>query len=209
MIKIFDNFLNSTYAEAISRDVLSVLHFHYNKKTSQYLEGGPLFSDAHTFDYGHFVCPLFNRENTGGMFPCAWYFGELKPIIYNIQDAIPELKIRDVNRVKVNIMKRESSAPEFHYNIPHQDSPQNGDYTAIYYCDDSDGDTFLFNEFYSDSTPAPDKLTIHTRVTPKKNRLVVFESTRYHASSTPRISDERVVINFTFSTEETYRNHGK
>lgn len=208
MIKIFDNFLNRTYAEAIANDTLGLLHFHYNKKTSYHPDGGMVYTDAHTFDYGHFVCPLFNRGAQGGMFPCAWYYGELKPIIYAIQDTLPELKIRDVNRVKVNIMKRESNAPEFHYNVPHQDSPQRGDYTAIYYCNDSDGDTFLFNEIYSDSVPIPDKLTIHTRVTPKKNRLVVFESDRYHASSTPRVSDERVVINFTFCTEESYRKYG-
>jgi len=67
----------------------------------------------------------------------------------------------------------------------------------VYYCNDSDGDTFLFNEFFEQGT-LPSRLTLAQRVTPRKNRAVIFESNRYHASSNPRKSSERIIINFVF-----------
>jgi Rps23 Pro-64 3,4-dihydroxylase Tpa1-like proline 4-hydroxylase len=72
----------------------------------------------------------------------------------------------------------------------------------VYYCNDSDGDTFLFNEFYDGKNP--DKLTIAQRVTPKKNRCVVFESNRMHASSSPIYSKDRRIINFVIDAYESY-----
>jgi hypothetical protein len=65
----------------------------------------------------------------------------------------------------------------------------------VYYVNDSDGDTFLFNEFY-ESGKVPELFTLYNRVSPKKNRLVIFESNRYHASSNPKLNQDRFIINF-------------
>ena len=58
----------------------------------------------------------------------------------------------------------------------------------LYYVCDSDGDTFLMSK---------DKLSslVTKRVTPKKNRALVFDGGIYHASSKPQHSN-RCVINF-------------
>ncbi len=198
MIKIIDNFLTPSYADAISHDMMNVLHYHYTPLTTTHPYGGDVYTDSNTHDYGHFVCPMYNAEDQRGNFPFAWYFQTLRPLINTIQDSLTDLEVTSIVRVKGNLMKRESSAPEFHYNIPHQDA-QRGNYSAIYYVNDSDGDTFLFNEFYTEQKPIPDKLTVAKRITPKKNRIVIFESDRYHAASTPRISRERMVLNFIFN----------
>jgi hypothetical protein len=67
----------------------------------------------------------------------------------------------------------------------------------IYYVNDSDGDTFLFNEFWDPvSGQPPTQLTLNQRVTPKRNRAVIFESDRFHASSNPRFNKNRFIINF-------------
>jgi hypothetical protein len=71
----------------------------------------------------------------------------------------------------------------------------------VYYCNDSDGDTFLFEEFHYPIIP--DSLTVHKLVSPKQNRAVIFESNRWHSSSNPRISPNRFVINFVFIVEES------
>jgi hypothetical protein len=67
------------------------------------------------------------------------------------------------------------------YETPHT--------VCLYYVNDTDGDTFIF---------ANDKKTITQRISPKKNRCVVFDGSTYHASSTPS-KDKRAVINFDLS----------
>jgi hypothetical protein len=58
----------------------------------------------------------------------------------------------------------------------------------LYYVCDSDGDTFLFEKNQSSN-----KVT--ERVTPKKNRALIFDGSTYHASSRPQ-HNNRCVINF-------------
>jgi len=76
------------------------------------------------------------------------------------------------------------------YNMPHIDAecPHT---TALYYVNDSDGDTFFFN---NDGE-------ICNRVTPKKGRLIIFDGLTHHASSCPIESSHRLVINFNYVTQ--------
>ena len=92
-------------------------------------------------------------------------------------------------RMKVNgLFQRKEKA----YHYPHTDWKLNdAGMTALYYVNDSDGPTYLFNEFYKDN---PKKLTVYKKIPPKMGRMVVFE-TRYHASSSPIKSSTRFVFN--------------
>lgn len=81
-------------------------------------------------------------------------------------------------------------------NGVHIDLPQ-PHYACVYYCDDSDGDTIVYEQTNEDvpygTTNVP--LTIHKRVQPKRGRVVLFDGIRYHCSSQPRNS-MRCIINF-------------
>jgi len=82
------------------------------------------------------------------------------------------------------------------YNIPHVDL-QYPHLVFLYYVNDSDGDTFLFEETLED-TPNPQKdYQFNTKqfVSPKKGRGLLFNGNRYHASSNPT-KLPRCVINF-------------
>lgn len=85
-------------------------------------------------------------------------------------------------------------------NEPHVDHPFDH-MVGLYYVIDSDGDTFLYNEFYGDSdlpeVPAIENMTINSRVEPKKGRIVLFNGLRYHSSSQPK-RGTRCVINTNF-----------
>ena len=83
------------------------------------------------------------------------------------------------------------------YNQPHVDE-EFPSWSIVYYLNDSDGDTFIFIEMYDKTTPL--KLTVKERVSPKKNRAVLFEANRYHASSNPVVSQARFVLNWVFWT---------
>lgn len=73
------------------------------------------------------------------------------------------------------------------HNNKHVDS-SDPHVVLLYYVIDSDGDTFLFSKDKNSSD-------ISKRVTPKKNRALVFDGAVYHASSIPS-SSKRCVINF-------------
>jgi hypothetical protein len=57
----------------------------------------------------------------------------------------------------------------------------------LYYLNDSEGETVMFGKHSSDPET--------NRVTPKRNRVVVFDGSIYHASTQPPMG-KRVVINF-------------
>jgi hypothetical protein len=57
--------------------------------------------------------------------------------------------------------------------------------TAIFYVNDSDGDTLFFS----------DKETVVHRQTPRRNSLVVFDGETFHAPQLPLVSQRRLVIN--------------
>ena len=81
------------------------------------------------------------------------------------------------------------------YNMPHVDAecPHT---TALYYVNDSDGDTYFFS---GDGE-------VHQTVTPKKGRMVEFDGLTMHASHCPVESNHRVVINFNYVTQTQREN---
>ena len=84
--------------------------------------------------------------------------------------------------------------------VPHVDFEGTGMISAIYYVNDSDGDTVLFNESAYDvdmSDRADYDFTEVDRVSPEKGRLVIFPSGKYHCGSPPSKSN-RMLINFNF-----------
>lgn len=57
---------------------------------------------------------------------------------------------------------------------------------CLYYANDTDGDTFIYDN---------QNKTLIQQVTPRKNRVVIFDGMCYHASSLPTIH-KRIIINF-------------
>lgn len=88
-------------------------------------------------------------------------------------------------RCKFNFLPR-GTDPTYHY--PHIDNSEQGMMTAIYYVNDSDGDTYFFENY----------LEITNTITPKKGRMVLFDSNKLHSSSSPINSEYRIVMNTVF-----------
>jgi hypothetical protein len=78
-------------------------------------------------------------------------------------------------------------------------------YTLIYYLNDSDGDTFIFEETMHNCPTHPNTVipikknisdfNIHARIPTKKGRMVLFDGARFHCGMQPR-NNYRCVINF-------------
>lgn len=194
MIMVLDDFLTPSYADAIETSVKG-LPYLYSNETSGYAEDiAYIITTPETKDYGQFVCPILHnlaKERLVG----SYIFNELKVLYYTAQDRL-QIPLTGLSRLKANILLRQPDAPADHYNIPHQDSinSSGNNLSMVYYCNDSDGDTFLFNEFYSETPPT--RLTIAERIQPRKNRAVIFDSNRFHASSNPIKTEARFVLNF-------------
>ena len=88
-------------------------------------------------------------------------------------------------RCKFNFLPKNSDNT---YHYPHVDDSEQNVYTAIYYVNDSDGDTYFFDE----------DLNITNTLTPKKGRMVLFNSNKFHSSSSPINSEYRIVMNTVF-----------
>ena len=83
---------------------------------------------------------------------------------------------------------------------------------GIYYINNSDGDTCVYNETleqfnwkemftrdesYWNETNIP-RLTLKAKVSPKRGRLVIFDANLFHAAGLPKKADYRSVINLNF-----------
>jgi hypothetical protein len=112
--------------------------------------------------------------------------------------VIKKLDIKHLIRFKLNITTFDPRYNNDTYGYPHTDMATMNipEYkTAIYYINDCDGDTFIFNERHQDNF---DKFTIKQRVTPKRGRMVVFDGNHYHAGSSPTNHIARAVANINY-----------
>lgn len=118
-----------------------------------------------------------------------------------------DMRVRSLLRLRLGMFMRSAEnfihPPHIDSEVPHM--------TALLYVNESDGDTFLYKERYQNfhelnaadyyQLKLLEYVTIEQRVTPKPNRLVVFDGLQYHASSSPVASTRRIVLNCNFIGE--------
>jgi hypothetical protein len=118
------------------------------------------------------------------------YFLALIPVI----SALP-VTIGQLLRVKLNLTLPAAGATPLTYGTPHCDVPNvPNNVTAIYYINDSDGETVIFNEHFNHNGP----LTEKARIKPKQGRLVVFDGCLMHAGNYPTTNNPRLIANINF-----------
>lgn len=123
------------------------------------------------------------------------------PIVESFQKQL-DAKINNFLRIKINLQTPVIGYTNDHYNGPHIDrfDPHK---TIIYYLNDSDGDTFIFDKEYDPN----DKSTWHAvgpdvkeRVTPIANSLYFLENGfTYHSGSNPVSTPRRITININYN----------
>jgi len=92
---------------------------------------------------------------------------------------------------KFNFLPKNNNSVHHYPHVDIKTDQQNSDIkTAIYYVNDSDGDTFFFD----------DKLNVTNTIAPKKGRIVIFDANKLHSSSSPILNEYRIVLNTVFKT---------
>jgi hypothetical protein len=189
MIEYFDNFVTGTLKKDLQDVVFASNNFlwQYRQYTSssQYAPNFSFYDDEHTKDSMQLV-HVVDSSSTEDM-------SLISPLLYKISDLVGyKLKII---RTKFNMLLPEANSPIDTYHRPHVDHGDIQAKTLIYYVNDCDGDTIIFDKTYTGEDPK--KLEIAKRITPKAGSAVLFDSNIYHASSAPT-QGPRSVINFIF-----------
>jgi len=106
-----------------------------------------------------------------------------------IPHILNKLKLSNIEilRAKLNLQTQITNNKPHFYNTPHIDTYYKHTVFMLY-LNDSDGDTVFVD----------DDKNIVKKVSPKKNRVVVFNGMNYHAGSHPYNSDRRIVLNVNF-----------
>lgn len=109
------------------------------------------------------------------------------------------------NLVRIRLGMFPQTPIDVPYHNPHVDFYQ-PHIVGLYYVNDSDGDTVVFNETFDDLNVEQSaryanegKFTELARISPKKGTMVFFDGKHYHASMHPRQHPNRIVITFNFT----------
>lgn len=196
--KIIDNFLADSAADRlfeliVQQNVVPLKTLPTN--VSPYRNINPeIFQQTCSFTQ------ILMRKNQIEFMPAA----EIINII--LQNILDRLQVRFVvSSIRINHMNQSCASPTLKYDVPHVDIKDIGKnmYTLIYYVNHSDGETILYEQTcrgtnYQDEIPA--NLTCLERVSPRKNRLLIFNANQLH-SAPAYCTEDRYVINLNISTE--------
>ena len=193
MFQIIDNLVSEGFAGRLEHMCKEEVFWRFDQNTSgQFEEKSSKFNvpganyDGPQYGFGHWAL-----EPYGGT---SVLFDRVFPLLYALEEKA-EITAKEIYRIRIGLTttvgKEVQHLPHVDLKVPHK--------VLLYYVNDSDGDTFIFNETYSpedeDSVP---NLTLKERVQPKRNRAILFDGLKYHNSSKPINNTARYIINIDF-----------
>jgi hypothetical protein len=194
-MKIFKSFLNSTDEQTVY-DVLTDPKFIWDSNENTTVnERGGVFIDQYTKTVNQYTNLAYSFSGFG--FPLSSLYGVAELTVKRLEEITGENYFSRLHRIKANMLliQDEHNYPYNFYNTPHVDIVGEDSISLLYYVNDSDGDTFMFNECESFTG---DSLSLQHREPPERNKAVLFDSSKFHSSSSPRKHDKRIVINVVF-----------
>lgn len=183
--KIIDNFLSKTYYNQIF-DLMTSNNFpwFYNPNIS-YDNGNQKLN----YEYGFFH--IFINNNGQAISPFSDF---IKPLLYQIMDSTNTKKII---RTRGDMVTYKSKKIVHQAHIDFENSDLLNNKSVVFYINETDGNTILYNEKYSQDFKIK-KLTINTEVNPKPNRLLIFDGNILHTGCSPIKYANRILINANF-----------
>jgi hypothetical protein len=193
MIIIDDNFLSSEEISYMEKEI-----FTYPPRAFWAFRGQTNSPDS---DSGHPVLSEDIAKSFQMLGPISLRITDkhhLQPSILNILSKFLDkhkIECTKILRIVLNVIPRDIANYTGQHHPPHVDT--NVPHKAfLYYVNDSDGDTYFFNELWSGSEVT--EFTKSRSISPKKGQALVFDGFQYHASSSPIDSAYRCVINIDF-----------
>lgn len=184
-----ENLIPKTFANEIE-NIFSSDFFPWYYNTSTVAENFN-YSNTNVVESDQFTHTIKADDNRQPSFALQ----EVKPILYFLEEKT-NIEIKNIERIKANLLQPIQISTSVTHNPPHWDADyriQPNTLSMVYYINDCDGDTFIFNERLPED---PSDYTLLGRSTPKKGKCVIFPSNRWHASSNPTVHKRRMIINF-------------
>jgi hypothetical protein len=181
--KIIDNFLTKSYHKEIL-DTLSDANFpwYYNDNISKRdLNGGSPYESG----FSH----IFVNRFSGGQRD-TFYATFMKPMFHQIMDCVGA---DSIVRGRADMTM---ATPNNYEHAPHVDFSFKN-IATVFYVNNSDGDTVFYeNKKHLEGDVFNRKdLKIIDRVSPKPNRLVIFDGHSPHTGCSPKKYKNRILIN--------------
>jgi len=175
---VIDDFIDESYQNHIEMFLLyPELQWYFYPATSENTSDVKLDNHYEAPQFVHTFYDYFLKENSPHL---NTILNILKGLYNNTN--IGEIKLL---RVKSNLQMMRSNNTEKNFTKPHRDMDEEH-FVLLYYVNDNDGKTFLFN----------DDLSIKDAIMPKKGRALIFDGKLLHASSHPIKYENRLVINY-------------
>jgi len=187
-VKVIDNFLPNYIQDKLdflSSSGFGNISWRLSQKTSyskmpsefegKYKEGTQLVNKF--IDSGQF---LFGDMS-------HYFFLPLQ--IASIKEKL-DINLNNIQRAKINLKFKQCSNFDSFINPPHQDNQFKNSIIGIYYINDSDGDTIIY-EGNDKSNVKPIQ-----NISPKKGRMVLMDGATWHSASHPIKTETRKVINY-------------
>jgi len=185
MVNIVENFVSKAYQDHIAGLIeRSELPLFFNLDTVSTKD--PRIKTMWKLSDLSISYPQFTHNFIKNYDVTSTYWPHIEPIVFGLLAKNEVIAGMRLWRCKLNLNSKATQFSDTQYFTPHVDVPSKKGITAIYYINDSDGDTLFFDE----------TMTITDRITPKKGTLVYFDNKIYHAGQPPRTSFYRSVINF-------------
>lgn len=175
MINVLDNFLPDSEIEKI-------YYMHHNINWSLNIatvnrKSKDIMIDENTRDSFQFCCTHYDKKEN--------IKSDFLPDILSILD-FAKVKYKSIHRIKSNLTTKLANYKDSFHQPAHTDYNTNDYFSFLYYVNESDGDTFFFDN--------DNKLI--KRVSPREGKAVMFDSNISHAGSNPIYRNIRMVINF-------------
>ena len=195
-MQIHDNCVESKYFNVLKKEVFDFRHMPWF--LSQYTAYKEKSTDTDDFSFSHLA--IKESKEISALAPYARMC--INEIFKSLGESEPKiLRVRFGLILKSH--KHKVHGPHVDHHYPHQ--------TGLLYLNDSDGDTYFYDNYYEPELNTEnlhqfdyyekhvkDKLKFQQSITPKNNRLVLFDGYQYHASSCPVNTQLRVVMNFNY-----------
>jgi hypothetical protein len=156
---------------------------------------GERTSEDNKFDFSFFHNAFYH--DTGYSF-----IGEKLDLIFRMIVGLNGDSVDTLLRIRIGLI---TNTDKTVIHTPHIDFPFKHK-TALLYLNDTDGDTYIWKDKYNESIDKTEfdnfvrskNCELLDKVSPKENRLVVFDGFNYHSSSSPTTCNKRVVVTFNY-----------
>ena len=190
MSEVIDNFLDSETSNEIEKQLLSAdFPWYYCENSTTYTnEHKRLLEDKNLKikSYLQFTHDFYIMSEKTKIMHASKNVHLANKIIDEYIKRFGKKSV-EILRVKANFNTQTTNTDDEYHDLPHVDR-KDKHIVLLYYVNDTDGDTILFDN----------NLNIIKRVSPKKNRVLIFDGNILHAGCSPIQSKKRIGINFNF-----------